>query len=230
MVKKVAASSVDYVEYHYDTQGNISKYISQWMDGAGNLLIQNNIFEFDVNNQLTKWSNEAGYGLYTYQNGRVEQSEHFASNNRKISILTYTFDASKQLTNIMEEIAEPLASGPKQTNITYQYYSNGNLKRMDFAYRNKLTDPFTAHLSKIFVQYDDKKNPEPDGVLGAIIPGVVLLVNNPLRVENISADGTMQGYTRYEYVYNSEGLPLQRKNYIAINGAEQQPTVFSYEY
>ncbi|HEV7331868.1 MAG TPA: hypothetical protein VGN63_12585 [Flavisolibacter sp.] len=229
-VKKVAGSASEYVQYQYNTKGHVSGYISQWRDAAGNLLRQNNSFTYDANNRLIKWSNEAGYGLYTYQNGRLHQSEHFAANDRKIATLRYTFDAEDRLTTVVESIADPTPGGPKQTRVSYQYHSNGNLSRIDFALRNELTDPFAVNFSKKFVQYDDKRNPEPDGVLGAFLAGVTLLFNNPLRIENILADGTVQGYTRYEYTYNAEGLPLQRKQYIAVNNTEQPPLVFTYEY
>lgn len=230
IVKKVAASADDYVQYEYNAKGYVSRYISQWRDATGNLFRQNNHFEYNTNNQLVKWSNESGYGLYTYQNGRLSQSEHFATNGKKISTLSYTFDASQRLTTIVEEITDPPADGPEQTRISYQYYSNGNISRMDFAFRNEFTDTFTVHFSKKFVQYDNNKNPEPDGILGGFLPGVTLQFNNPVRIENILPDGTVDGYSRYEYTYNAKGLPVQRKHYIAISDVEQQPVVFTYEY
>ena len=101
---------------------------------------------------------------------------------------------------------------------------------MDFAYRNKSADSFTMQFSKKFVQYDNKKNPEPDGILGAFLPGVILLLNNPVRIENILPDGTVEGYSRYEYTYNANELPIQRKHYTAIGNVETPPVVFTYEY
>lgn len=230
IVKKVTASAGDYVQYEYNAKGHVSRYISQWKDAEGTLFRQNNHFEYNSNDQLLKWSNEAGYGLYTYQNGRLSQSEHFAANGKKISTLSYTFDASNRLITIVEEIANPLADGPEQTRISYQYYSNGNLSRMDFAYRNEFADAFTMQFSKKFVQYDNKKNPEPDGIAGTFLPGVILLLNNPVRIENILPNGTVEGYSRYEYTYNANGLPVQRKHFTAISDVEMPPVVFTYEY
>lgn len=230
IVKKVFASPSDQIQYEYNAQGNVSRYISQWQDATGTVRTQTNVFEYNASRQLVKWSNESGYGLYTYKNSLPEQSEHFSSNGRKIATLSYTFDASKKLLSLMENIADPAPGGPKQTRISYQYYSNGNLSRMDFAYRNELSDPFTIHFSKKFVQYDDKKNPEPDGVSGAFLPGVTLLFNNPVRIDNLKPDGTIEGYTRYEYTYNQEGFPLQRKQFIAVNNVEHSPIVFTYAY
>ena len=230
IVKKVFASPSDQIQYEYNTDGNVSRYISQWQDAAGTIRTQTNVFEYNASRQLVKWSNEGGYGLYTYKNGLPEQSEHFSSNGRKIATLTYAFDASKKLVSLLENIADPAPDGPKQTRISYQYYSTGNLSRMDFAYRKELSDPFTVDFSKKFVQYDDKKNPEPDGVSGAFLPGVTLLYNNPVRIDNLRPDGTVEGYTRYEYTYNQDGFPLQRKQFIAVNNVEHPPIVFSYAY
>ena len=230
IVKKVAASTGDYVQYEYNAKGHVSRYISQWKDAEGNLFRQNNDFEYNSDDQLLKWSNNAGYVFYTHQNDRLSHSEHFAANGKKISTLSYTFDASDRLVTIVEEIANPLADGPEQTRVSYQYYSNGNLSRMDFAYRNKSADSFTMQFSKKLVQYDTKKNPEPDGILGAFLPGVILLLNNPVRIENILPDGTVEGYSRYEYTYNAHELPIQRKHYTAIGNVETPPVVFTYEY
>jgi hypothetical protein len=230
IVKKVAASSFDYVQYEYNAKGHVSRYVSKWKDATGNEHSQNNTFKYDANSQLVKWSSEEGYGLYTYRNGRLSQSDHFTVNGRKISRRIYTFNAANRLTDIVEEMTNPLPNEPKNTKESFQYDNNGNLSRIDFAFRNELTDPFTVNFSKKFVQYDNKKNPEPDGILGAFLPGVILQFNNPVRIENITASGTVQGYSRYEYNYNTEGFPLQRKQYIAINNIEEPPIFFTYEY
>lgn len=229
-VKKVAGSVTDFIQYEYNAKGHVSRYVSQWRDAAGTILRQNNVFDYNASNQLVKWTSEAGTGFYAYQNGRLSQSEHFAANGKKIATLHYAFNASNRLITVIETIANPLPNGPQHTKISYQYYPNGNLSRMDFAYRNEPTDPFTLHFIKKFVEYDDKKNPEPDGVLGSFLPGISLLYNNPVRIENVSPNGVLQGYNRYEYTYNAEGLPVQRKQFIATNNVEAVPLLFTYEY
>ena len=229
MVKKVSASAFDYMQYEYNANGNVTGYITQWKDAAGNLLRQNNVFEYNTGNQLVKWTNEAGYGLYSYQNGRLSQSVHYAANGKKLSTIRYSFDAIKRLFTVVEEI-ENAENTPKQSRLSYQYYNNGNIRRIDLAFRYEITDPFTLYFSKKFIQYDNKKNPEPDGIIGAFLPGVIQQHNNPLYIENIMADGTVQGYTRYEYNYNMDGFPVQRKMSVTINNTEQPPVIFTYEY
>lgn len=230
IVKKISASPSDQVRYEYNAKGHLSRYISQWQDAAGTLSTQTNVFEHNASGHLVKWSNEGGYGLYTSNNGLPERSEHFGANGRKIATLTYTFNASKRLLSVLEDIASPAPGDPTQTRISYLYHSDGNLSRMEFAYRNGPADAFVVSFSKKFVQYDGKKNPEPDGVLGAFLPGIILLFNNPVRVENINADGSVEGYTRYEYTYNAEGYPVQKKQFIGVNNVEHAPAVFTYEY
>ena len=146
-----------------------------------------------------------------------------------MSTLLYTFER-KRLIQVIEKIEYPVEDGAKETKISYQYYPDGNVRRIDFSYRKELTDPFRINFSKEFVLYDDKKNPEPDGVLGIILPDVYLHINNPIKVNTYVANGTLENYLRYEYSYNTNGFPIQRKHYIATNGVEGAPSVSHYEY
>ncbi|NTS40407.1 hypothetical protein HRG84_05775 [Flavisolibacter sp. BT320] len=229
-VKKVAGALSTAVQYEYNAEGNVTRYISLWKDAAGTLIRQNNVFTYSAGNRLVKWANDAGNGFYTYQNGRLSHSEHFAINGKKIATLYYDFGAEDRLTTVTEVLANPLPGGPVQTRVRYEYYTTGNVSRIDFAYRNKSSEAFVVHFSKHFVTYDNKVNPEPDGVLGAFLPNVVLMYNNPIRIENRAADGRLEGYLRYEYAYNNSGLPAQRKQYIATGDVEAPPLTFTYEY
>lgn len=228
LVKKVSSSPSNFVSYEYDASGNVLSYISQWENGPGELNKLTNVYEYS-GGKLMKASNEAGYGLFSYRDNVLEKAEHFLSNNRKLSTLIYKFNNGK-LIELIEQIANPQPDGAKETKVSYQYYNNGNVSRVDFAHRKELSDPFTVNFSKVFVAYDDKKNPEPDGIIGFFVPGVVLHINNPVRVDNILPDGSVDGYSRYEYSYNSSGFPTERKQFIATRGIEQSPLVFHYTY
>ena len=129
-----------------------------------------------------------------------------------------------------ELIASPLPDGMSETRITYQYNGNGNLSKMDFYYKKDTNSPFTLSFSKLFVEYDKKKNPEPDGVAGFFLPGQILQRNNPVKINNVSPNGTIEGYSRYEYTYNAEGYPVTRKHYIATGSTEQAPVLWQYIY
>jgi hypothetical protein len=206
-VRQLTAASTDFVAFEYDSSGRVTKHTSQWDHGAGGLNKITTVYEYD-GNKLKRALSELGYGLYTYKNNVMDKSEHFASNGRKLSTLNYTFENGKLIT-VLEQIANPKADDVIETKVDYQYYSNGNVSRIDFAYRKEIANPFIIGFSKLFVEYDNKINPEPDGVLGFFIPGVILQKNNPLRVNNILTGGTPEGYTRYEYSYNSTYMPIQ---------------------
>jgi len=227
-VKQITSSTTDFVAYKYDPEGNVIKYTSQWQNGTGlNRLTQ--VFEYD-GKKLSRSSTETGYASYTYTNNVLAKSDHFAFNGKKISSLIYSFNAAGKLTEVLEQIANSLSDGPEETRITYQYYPNGNLSRLDFAYRKHATEPFIINLTKLFVEYDNKVNTEPDGVAGNFLPGVILMRNNPIKINNLLPNGTIEGYSRYEYSYNEKGYPITRKQFIAVGNTEQLPILLQYVY
>ncbi|MDB5246033.1 MAG: hypothetical protein JWQ40_427 [Segetibacter sp.] len=229
LVKQLVASTTDFINYEYDSSGQVTKYITQWQNVGGTVSRLTNVYKY-AGKKLVKSSNESGYGTYTYAGDLISRSEHFAANGKKISSLTYSFNAAGQLTEVTEQIANPFDDAPMATRISYQYYANGNLSRLDFAHRKETTGSFIINFSKVFVEYDNKPNPEPDGVIGNFLPGVILLINNPVRINNLSADGSPMGYSRYEYSYNEKGLPTRRKQFIAVGDLEQSPISFQYVY
>lgn len=228
LVKEVSSSATDFITFEYDADGNVTKHISQWQNGNGGLNKLTNVYAYS-GGKLLQFSNEAGRALFSYKNGVIEKSDNYAINGRKISTIFYHFRNGK-LDSLIEQNANPLPDDVKETKISYQYYSNGNVSRIDFAYRKEFTDPFTITSSKVYVEYDNKKNPEPDGVLGFYLPGMLLQINNPIKVNVLNANGTVDGYSRYEYSYNTEGFPVMRKHIIAVGNTEQAPVPFQYTY
>ena len=228
-VKQLTASSSDYISYEYDANGNVTRYISQWQNGTGGVNRLNNVFEYS-GNKLTRFSNEAGYASFTYIGARIDKSDHFAANGRKLSSFHYEYDQTGKITSILEQISNPDSDGINETKISYQYYANGNVSKMDFLYKKGTNDPFVLSSSKLFVEYDNKKNPEPDGIAGFFLPGVILQKNNPVKINNVSPNGTIEGYSRYEYTYNAEGYPVSRKHFLAVGSTEPSPVIFQYTY
>lgn len=228
-VKKISSSATDYVTYQYNSTGNVSRHVSQWSNSTGEVYGQTAVYDYS-NGRLVKWSSQAGQAEYTYQNEKPASSEHFASNGKKLATLHYTFDAANRLIEITEDIANPMADDLKQARITYDYHPNGNISRIDFAVRYDLADAFATVMTKKYVQYDNKQNPEPADILGVMLPGVILHHNNPIRVETLNGNGTLLSYSRYEYQYNSKGLPVQKTHFLGTATAEEFPVVFTYEY
>jgi hypothetical protein len=228
-VKQLTASSNDFISYEYDAAGNVTRYVSQWHNGDGGVNRLNNIFEYN-GNKLTRFSNDGGYASFSYNGARIEKSDHFATNGRKLSSFLYEFDQAGKLTAVLEQISNPDSDGITETKISYQYYANGNVSKIDFLYKKGTNDPFDLSFSKVFVEYDNKKNPEPDGVAGFFLPGVTLQRNNPVKINNVSPNGAIEGYSRYEYTYNTKGYPESRKHFLAVGSIEQSPVTFQYTY
>ena len=229
MVRQIIASPNDFVTYEYDAMGNVIKYTSQWENGTGGISRLNNAFDYS-DNKLMKFTNEAGHAIFTYNGSVVAKSDNFAANGKKLSTILYQYDESGRLASLIEQISNPEPDAASETKVSYQYYSNGNVSRIDFAYRKQTSEPFVVSFSKVFVEYDNKKNPEPDGVLGFFLPKVILQKNNPIKINNVLPNGTIEGYSRYEYNYNSEGYPVKRKHFMAIGSNEQTPVSFDYIY
>jgi hypothetical protein len=228
-VKQLTASSSDFISYEYDAAGNVTRYISQWHNGNGGVNRLNNVFEYS-GNKLIRFSSEAGYASFTYNGARIDKSDHFAANGKKLSSFFYEYDQAGKLSAIVEQISNPDSEGVIETKIAYQYFENGNVSKIDFLYKKGTNDPFVLSFSKLFVEYDNKKNPEPDGIAGFFLPGVILQKNNPVKINNVLPNGAIEGYSRYEYTYNGEGYPESRKHFLAAGANEQSPVLFKYTY
>ncbi len=228
-VKQITWSAENFVSYEYNAAGQVTRHVAQWPNGAGSVNRYTNIYTYDAANQLTRWSNEAGNADFVYRNGVLEKSTHYATNGRKLSDMLYTFK-NRRLASLIEQVANPGEGDVKETKVSFTYLPNGNVQRIDYAWRKELNAPFTVNFSKVFVAYDDRVNPEPDGVLGVVLPGVVLPKNNPLRVNNVLPNSTSGDYIRFEYRYNSAGLPEQKKQFIAVNNVEAEPIVATITY
>lgn len=228
-VTRISSTPDDYQAFEYNAQGLITKYTAQWQNGTGTFNKITNTLEYN-GSQLVKATNNVGYTLYTYQNNLPAKAENFFFNSKKISTMLFNFDQKNRLVYLIEQIAFPVQGGAEETKVSYHYYANGNLSRMDFAYRLQITDAFVVDFSKVFAEYDHKKNPEPAFVLGNYLTGVTLQINNPVKINNLDGDGILKGYNRYEYTYNNAGYPVRKKQIIAVGTVEQPPITFEYSY
>lgn len=228
-VKKISSDATDYYSFEYNAQGQVSKYISQWKNGTGGFNKITHTMEYN-GNQLAKVTNDIGHTLYTCQSGRVTKAENFIANGKRLSTILFNYDQQNRLDYLIEQIAFPVEGGAEETKVSCQYYPNGNVSRMDFAYRLHITDPFETSFSKLYVQYDNQPNPEPDGILGNFLPGLELQINNPVKVTNLDKNGVPDGYSRYEYMYDASGYPAIRKHFIALGTVENPPVIYQYQY
>ncbi len=228
-VTKISSSPNDYQVFEYNSERLITKYIGQWTNGTGAINKITHLMEYN-GSQLVKTTNDIGYTFYTYQNNLLSKAENFYLSGKKLSTFLFHYTPQKKLDYVIEQIAFPVAGGAEETKVSYQYNANGNVMRMDFAYRLHTTEPFMLDFSKVFEQYDNHPNPEPTGILGNFIPGIILHINNPVKVNNLNKFGNPTGYSRYEYHYDASGYPIQRKHFIAAGSVENPPVIFQYEY
>lgn len=228
-VVNINSSPGDYQAFEYNSSGHVTKYIAQWANGTGTINKITHTMEYS-GSQLFKATNDVGFTMYDYQNNLPVKADNFLFSGKKISTLLFYYTPEKRLDYVIEQIAFPVAGGAEETKVSYEYYANGNVSRIDFAYRLHVTGPFEISFSKVFVEYDNQKKPEADEVLGSYIGGIIIQKNNPLKINNLDKNGNVQGYSRYEYTYDAEGYPMQRKHFIAVGTIEQAPTIFQYTY
>lgn len=228
-VTKISSSPDDYQAFEYNSSNLMTKYVGQWRNGAGTVNKITHSMEYS-GNQLVKTTNELGYTYYTYQDNLPAKAENFYVSGKKLSTFLFHYTTEKKLDYVIEQIAFPVAGGAEETKVSYQYSANGNVKRMDFAYRINTTDPFELSFSKVYEEYDNQKKPDPEGILGFFIQGITLQTNNPIKINNLDKHGNLQGYSRYEYLYDATGYPVQRKHFIALGTVEQSPIIFQYLY
>ncbi|MEO5888615.1 MAG: hypothetical protein ABIQ31_00120 [Ferruginibacter sp.] len=228
-VTKISSAANDYQSFEYNTQNELTKYIAQWENGTGTVNKITHTLEYAAN-KLVKATNDIGYVLYAYQGNLVVKTDNFLFNGKKLSTILLHYSQQNRLEYLVEQNAELQPENAEETKVTYQYYNEGNVKRMDFAYRMDVSSPFVLSYSKVFEAYDSKHHPVPDDVLGKFLPGIALYANNPVKISNLDKNGILTGYNRYEYVYNQAGYPTHKKQFIWDGNSEQLYTTFAYRY
>lgn len=224
-VSKIANDENEFREYQYNAQHTLTKYTSQFVGGLGVTRIETDYTY--VNNVITKAESQSGRVEYITNAGKVTATKYYSLNGTLRSTIHYTYNSKGQLQEWIEEISNPYANEPSETKQIYQYYADGNLKRIENFYRINLSDAFTSMGGSLYDRYDRYRNPDLLFGTPLYLPGVVVAVNNPGRIQHFTPDGAVHQTNSLEYTYYADGMIATKKSSLSNSSVS---ILFTYTY
>lgn len=224
-VSKITNAENEFREYQYNAANRLTKYTSQFVGGSGVTRLETN-YTYE-NNVITKAESQSGRVEYITEAGRVKTTKYYSLNGALRSTIHYTFNSKGQLIEWLEQISNPHINEPAETKQTYQYHSDGNLKRIENFYRIRLTDPFTSMGGTLYDQYDRYRNPDLLFGTPLYLPDVVVAINNPGRIQSFTHTGSIHQINSLEYTYYSDGMIATKKSSLNISSVS---ILFTYTY
>ena len=224
-VSKIANADNEYREYQYNAQHSLTKYTSQFVGGSGvTRLVTGYTY---ANNVIIKAESQSGRVEYITEAGKVTSTKYFSLNGTLRSTIHYKYNSKGQLKEWIEQVNNPHINEPAETKQTYQYYTDGNLKRIEHFYRISLSDAFTSMGGTLYDQYDRYRNPDLLFGTPVYLPGVFVAINNPGRIQSFTHQGTIHQTNLLEYTYYADGMIATKKSSISNSSVS---ILFTYTY
>ncbi len=224
-VSKIANADNEFREYQYNAQRSLTKYTSQFVGGAGVTRMETD-YTYE-NNVITKAESQSGRVEYITEAGRVTATKYYSLNGTLRSTIHYSYNSKGQLKEWVEQIMNPHVNEPAESKQTYEYYPDGNLKRIENFYRISLGDAYTSMGGSLYDRYDRYRN--PDLLVGTplYLPGVVVMINNPGRIQHFTPDGAVHQTNSLEYTYYADGMIATKKSSLSNSSVF---ILFEYTY
>ncbi len=224
-VKKIATAENEYREYIYNSQHKLIKYNLQFVNGGG---VTRSTTEFGyIDGVISTAGSQAGSVFYETEGQRVIKVRSFRPMGSEISVITFSYNTKGQLSETVEKINQADAGLPVETKQTYEYYADGNLKRIMYYLRYNVAKTFTLSGSVVFEQYDTAKNPDKFFSSLVYLPDVVFQKNNPKRIVHYSPAGVINQENTFEYTYDADGYPLTKRMF---DSRSTVSILFTYTY
>ena len=224
-VSKIANAESEFREYQYNAQHALTKYTSQFVNGAG---ISRLIIDYTYSNSvITKAESISGRIEYTTEAGKVVSTKYFSVNGVLRSTIQYIYNNKGQLKEWIEQVSNPHTNEPVESKQIYEYHPDGNVKRIEHFYRLSLTDPFTSMGGTLYDRYDRYRNPELLFGTPLYLPGVFVAINNPGRIQHFTPDGAIHQINLLEYTYYADGMIATKKSSLSNSSVS---ILYTYSY
>jgi|LFEF01.1.fsa_nt_gb hypothetical protein len=224
-VTKIATAENEYREYVYNSEKQVSKYHVQFISGSG---VTRLTTEFSyVNGIINTAASQAGSIFYDTEGSRVITVRSFRPRGSEISVINFLYYPNGLVSECLEKISQPDPGSPVETKQTYEYYTDGNLKRINYYLRYNRFDPFELTGYTVFAEYDRAKNPDKFFSSMIFLPTVVFQKNNPLRIVHYSPAGSVNQENTFVYTYDAAGYPLTKRMFDSRTAVS---ILFTYTY
>jgi hypothetical protein len=231
LLKKITWSEKDFITQAYNDQGQPTRYTSQWVsspDGHVSSYIAE--FLYDAKHKLVRVeANQKLLVKYVYQGDVLQKTEEYDHKDRLVVSHTYSFDASKRLTQVLDHITDPLDGTAGHLKKTYAYDNRGNLLTYREYHLQANTQTYELQLSYNYEGYDDQKSPNELSLIFPHLPQIKFQVNNPSKRTILLKDGSVKEEQTYSYQYRVDGYPSSKTTHIRV-GTRSTTYTGTYEY
>lgn len=224
-VSKITTAENEYREYTYNDEQQLTKYNLQFVNGSG--VTKATTGYGYVDGVISTASSQSGSLFYETTGKRVLKVRSFRPLGSELSVITFSYNTKGQLSEAVEKISQAEQGLPVETKQAYEYYTDGNLKRILQYIRYNLADPFTLSGYVVFDQYDAAKNPDKFFSSLVYLPDVIFKKNNPRRIVHYSAAGVINQENTFEYTYDADGYPLTKRMF---DSRSTVSILFTYTY
>jgi hypothetical protein len=228
-VKKIARTDSDYLQYSYDSIGNITKTFALWQPtpgGKDSTVETNYVYQ---NGLLKSWSNAGNRMEYTYSGNLPSFVNNYSGVGKLIWTAKFSYDEKQRFSEILT-LYEP-GQNIDSFKTVYSYYPNGNLKQIDTYYKVAPYRTIALASTCKFEKYDDKFRTEQSNEnYGYYLPGFMLFKNNPLLITDTLFFSRQKSVETNSFTYDGVGYPLTRTRDITIDNIIIPPVTFYYSY
>lgn len=208
---------------YYGFTYNDSGYVKSINFSSG-LFIYNYYYKNNLIDSVTSNSTDARYLLYRYSAQLVKSVQQFDDSGLRLTV----FISYDRFDRVIRMEWRPTSTPPDEKIVEFEYYDNGNLKRM------KSTYPGSGITTIVdYEAYDNKRGVEGFGIFKDFMDHLIFLprakfqYNNPVRMKVVS--GPNERIIRHEYVYR-DSLPVERNSTTQVTAgpsAGQQFTIYT---
>jgi hypothetical protein len=224
-VTKISSSPTDFRSFTYDANKLLTNHTLQFINGNGTSVMS--VDYSYVNGTINSAWGPGGSVFYETAGKKVNVVRSFRPMGSEISVINYVYNSKGQLIEWIEKFSQPEPDQPKESKQTFEYYADGNVKRMMHYLKMSNDGPFDLNGSTVYDQYDRFTNPEISFSGLVYLPSVVFQKNNAGRVRHYSANGVLYQTNTFEYTYDADGYPVTK---LFKDDRSTIPILFTYSY
>lgn len=207
-VVKISSSPADFRSFIYDADKRLTNHTLQFINGNGTSVMS--VDYSYINGVINTALAPSGSVFYETEGKQVKVVRSFRPMGSEISVINYSYNSEGQLIEWIEKFSQPENDQPKESKQTFEYYADGNVKRMMYYLKMTNDGPFVLNGSTLYDQYDQFKNPDISFPGTVYLPSIIFQKSNPGRIRHYAANGELYQTNTFEYTYDADGYPATK--------------------
>ncbi len=232
-LSRIAYDDGSYENIAYNSNGSITSITNHVTFGTSTPIHVVYDFIYSGSQVLEVRGDNGSKFKYTYDaNNKLSKTEMFNAGGNLLAWYAYTYDANGKLWKTDGYTRVPGGGVSVTPSLRYEneYYTNGNLKKITFYYKDATTGSLDKTNEFVFSQYDTNPNTTAVFEANPYLPVESFIPNNPLSEIHYDSFGNVEETVNHTYTYDAGGYPLTRKTVTKSTGFPDtiENAVFSY--